>query len=563
MVRKIGLVSRTNRHINRYREIVTVLVKHGFGDLITRSNLDKYIDFGRKLLPGERERDVVSLSRWERIRMVLEELGPTFIKFGQIMSNRPDLVPQELIVELKKLQSAVPPFPEEEAKELVEEELGKSVDELFSDYTTAPIASASIAQVHRAVLKNGEEVAVKVQRPGIEQIIETDIEIMFHLAALMEKYVEEINLFDPVAIVAEFERSIKRELDFHIEAAAIERFGGNFQADRTIYVPTVYRDYSTSRVLTMEFIDGVKASSVEVLLAAGLDPKLLASRGADLVLKQVFEHGFFHADPHPGNLMALPGNVVCFLDYGMMGGISMKDRGYLSGILTGVVNQDAARITKTLLQLSATPHLKDADKLEYEIQALLEQYSYRSLKSMNMGLILSQLISLIISYRLKVPSHFYLLTKALITIEGAGRMLDPDFDMVTHAKPFAKKLLKERMNPLKLTKDLYLSAIDLSVLLRDLPSEVREILTQLKGGKIRIEFEHKGLEPIQETHNQISNRIAFAIVLAALLMSSALIVLAGIPPQWNGVPMIGIVGFLGAGIMGFWLLISILRHGKM
>ncbi|MCL0098310.1 AarF/UbiB family protein [Dehalococcoidia bacterium] len=563
MVRKIGLVSRTYRHINRYREIVTVLVKYGFDDLITRSNLEKYIDFGRKLLPGERKRDVVSLSRWERIRMVLEELGPTFIKFGQIMSNRPDLVPQELIVELKKLQSAVPPFPEEEAKELVEEELGKSVDELFSDYTTGPIASASIAQVHRAVLKNGEEVAVKVQRPGIQQIIETDIEIMFHLAALMEKYVEEINLFDPVAIVAEFERSIKRELDFHIEAAAIERFGGNFQTDRTIYVPTVYWDYSTSRVLTMEFIDGVKASSVEVLLAAGLDPKLLASRGADLVLKQVFEHGFFHADPHPGNLMALPGNVVCFLDYGMMGGISMKDRGYLSGILTGIVNQDAARITKTLLQLSATPHLKDADKLEYEIQALLEQYSYRSLKSINMGLILNQLITLIISYRLKAPSHFYLLTKALITIEGVGRMLDPDFDMVTHAKPFAKKLLKERMNPLKLTKDLYLSAIDLSVLLRDLPSEVREILTQIKGGKIRIEFEHKGLEPIQETHNQIGNRIAFAIVLAALLMSSALIVIAGIPPRWNGVPMIGIVGFLGAGIMGFWLLISILRHGKM
>ncbi|HBR10227.1 TPA: ABC transporter, partial [Candidatus Acetothermia bacterium] len=225
MVRKIGLVSRTYRHINRYREIVTVLVKYGFDDLITRSNLDKYIDFGRKLLRGKREEDVVSLSRWERIRMVLEELGPTFIKFGQIMSNRPDLVPQELIVELKKLQSAVPPFPEEEAKELIEEELGKSVDELFSDYTTGPIASASIAQVHRAVLKNGEQVVVKVQRPGIEQIIETDLEIMFHLAALMEKYVEEINLLNPVAIVAEFERSIKRELDFHIEAAAIERFG--------------------------------------------------------------------------------------------------------------------------------------------------------------------------------------------------------------------------------------------------------------------------------------------------------------------------------------------------
>ncbi|MCL0065645.1 AarF/UbiB family protein [Dehalococcoidia bacterium] len=563
MVRKIGLVSRTHRHINRYREIVGVLVKHGFGDLITSGNFEKYIDFGRKLLPRERKRDVIPLSRWERARMVLEELGPTFIKFGQIMSNRADLVPPELIVELKKLQSAVPPFPEEKAKKLVEEELGKSVVELFSDYTTAPIASASIAQVHRAVLKNGEQVVIKVQRPGIEQIIKTDLEIMFHLAALMEKYVEEMSLFNPVAIVAEFERSIKKELDFHIEAAAIERFGGYFHTDRTIYVPTVYWGYSTSRVLTMEFIDGIQVSNMDAILTAGLDPKLLASRGADLVLKQVFEHGFFHADPHPGNIMALQGNVVCFLDYGMMGGISIKDREYLSSILTGVVNSDASRITKTLLQISATPHFKKTDQLEYETQALLDQYSYRSLKSLNMGLILSQLINLIILYRLKAPPSFYLLTKALITIEGVGRMLDPGFDMVKHAKPFAKKLLKERMSPLKLTKDLYLSALDLSVLLRDLPSEVREILTQIKGGKIRIEFEHKGLEPMQETHNQISNRIAFAIVLAALLMSSALIVLADIPPRWNGVPMIGIVGFLGAGIMGFWLLISILRHGKM
>ncbi len=563
MVRKIGLMSRTYRHINRYREIVTVLMRHGFGDLITTSNVEKYIDFGRKLLPGERKREVISLSRWERIRMVLEALGPTFIKFGQIMSNRPDLVPQELIVELKKLQSAVPPFPQEEAKKLVEQELGKSVLELFSEYTVAPIASASIAQVHRAVLKNGEEVVVKVQRPGIEQVIETDIEIMFHLAALMEKYVEEINLFNPVAIVAEFERSIKREIDFDTEAVAIERFDRNFQTDRTIYVPTVYRNYSTSKVLTMELIDGVKIDSGEGLLAAGLDPKLLAGRGADLVLKQIFEHGFFHADPHPGNLMALPENVVCFLDYGMMGGISMRDREYLSSIFTSVINQDAARITKTLLQLSRTPHLKDADKLEYDIQALLQQYSYRSLKSINMGVMLSQLIGLILSYRLNAPPNFFLLTKVIITIEGVGRMLDPDFDMVKHTTPFAKKLLKERMNPLKLAKAIYLSAIDLSALLRDLPSHVRGILTQIEDGKIRIEFEHKGLELIQETLNQISNRIAFAIVLAALVMSSALVVLAGIPPLWHGIPLIGIVGFLGAGIMGFWLLISIIRHGKM
>jgi ubiquinone biosynthesis protein len=563
MARKIRSLGRTYHYINRYREIVTVLVKHGFGELITGANIEKYVDFGRKLFPGKREGQVISLSRWERVRMALEELGPTFIKLGQIMSNRPDLVPQNLIIELRKLQSAVPPFPEAEAKKLIEKEIGRPIGELFSDYTITPIASASIAQVHRAVLKNGKEVAVKVQRPGIEQIIKSDIEIMFHLAALMEKYVEEMSLLNPVAVVAEFERSIKRELDFSIEAAAIERFGRNFQTNPTIYVPTVYRDYSTSKVLTMEFIDGIKASNVETLLAAGLDPKLLASRGADLVLKQIFEHGFFHADPHPGNLIALPGNLICFLDYGMMGGISMRDRAQLSSLLIGVVSQDATRIARTLLQISGSLHLKDAVKLEYEIHSLLEQYSYQPVKTVNIGGVLSQLISLIINYRLTAPPSFYLLTKAIITIEGVGRMLDPDFDMIGHAKPFTRNLLKERMNPLKLLKDLYLSAIDLGTLLRDLPSDIREILTQIEEGKIRLAFEHKGLESMLETLNQISNRIAFAIVLAALVMSSALVVLAGIPPRWHGIPVIGIVGFLGAGIMGFWLLISIIRHGKM
>jgi ubiquinone biosynthesis protein len=406
-------------------------------------------------------------------------------------------------------------------------------------------------------------VAIKVQRPGIEQIIETDLEIMLHLATLMERHIQEMDILHPVAVVEEFERSIKREIDFNIEAAAIERFGRNFQNDSTIYVPKGYRDYSTSKVLTMEFIDGVKASSTEALINAGLDPKVLASRGADLVLKQVFEHGFFHADPHPGNMVALPGNVVCFLDFGMVGSLSLGHREALSNILVGVVNQDAAGITKTVLKLARNQYIEDVEQLEYEIYELLEQYSYRSLKSVNMGVLLNQMVSLVVKHRLKIPPNFYLLSKALITIEGVGRVLDPDFDMVKHTEPFAKKLLKERLNPLKLTKDFYLSAIDLSILLRDLPAETREILAQIKEGKTKIEFEHKGLDPMLRTHDQISNRLVFAIVLAALIVSSSLIVLSGIPPLWNGIPMIGIVGFLASGIMGFGLLISILRHGKM
>jgi len=563
MAHKRASLSRTYRHMTRYREIIQVLVKHGFGDLITRSNVERYIDRGRKLLPGRSDAEIASLSRWERVRMVLEELGPTFIKFGQIMSNRPDLLPQELIAELAKLQSEVPPFSDEEAKNLIEEELGRPVSEIFAEYSPTPIASASIAQVHRATLLHGEEVAIKVQRPGIEQIIKTDLEIMFDLATLMEKHIQEMDILHPVAVVKEFKRSIKREIDFNIEAAAIERFGRNFQDDDTIYVPKVYRDYSTRKVLTMEFIDGVKASSAEVLINAGLDPKLLASRGADLVLKQVFEHGFFHADPHPGNMVALPENVVCFLDFGMMGSLSLVHREALSNILVGVVNQDAAGITKTVLKLARNQYIEDAEQLEYEIYELLEQYSHRSLKSVNMGVLLNQMVSVVVKHRLRIPPNFYLLSKALITIEGVGRLLDPDFDMVKHTEPFAKKLLRERLNPLKLTKDFYLSVIDLSILLRDLPAETREILAQIKEGKTRIEFEHKGLDPMLKTLDQISNRISFSIVLSSLIVGSALIMRAEIPPKVYGVPIIGALGFVAAGVMGFWLLVSILRHGKM
>ncbi|HEX32540.1 MAG TPA: AarF/ABC1/UbiB kinase family protein [Candidatus Acetothermia bacterium] len=563
MVHRIGSLSRTYRHITRYREIIRVLVKHGFGDLVTRSNLERYVDRGRKLLPGQDDRKIASLSRWERIRMVLEELGPTFIKFGQIMSNRPDLVPQELIAELAKLQSDVPPFSDAEARDLIEEELDRPISEIFAEYSPTPIASASIAQVHKATLLNGEEVAIKVQRPGIEQIIKTDLEIMFDLAALMEKHIQEMDILHPVSVVVEFERSINKEIDFTIEATSIERFGRNFQDETTIYVPKVYRDYSTSKVLTMEFIDGVKASSAEVLINAGLDPKLLASRGADLVLKQVFEHGFFHADPHPGNMVALPGNVVCFLDFGMMGGISPAHREALSNILVGIVNQDAASITKTVLKLAHNQYIEDAEQLEYEIYELLEQYSYRSLKSVNMGVMLNQMVTLVVKHRLKIPPNFSLISKALITIEGVGRVLDPDFDMVKHTEPFAKKLLSERLNPLKLTKDFYLSAIDLSILLRDLPAQTREILTQIKEGRTRIEFEHRGLDPMLKTHERISNRISFSIVLSSLIVGSALIMRADIPPNVYGVPIIGALGFVAAGVMGFWLLISILRHGKM
>jgi len=563
MIRKIGLVNRTYRHINRYRQIITVLIKHGFGDLVSETNLAKYIDLGKKFIPWKKDKKTESLSRWERVRKVLEELGPTFIKFGQIMSNRPDLLPRDLIYELEKLQDSVPQFSGKDAQKLVENELGKPIYETFKNFETCPIASASVSQVHRAELIDGEEIVVKVQRPGIEHIIEIDLEIMLHFANLTEKYIKGMDILSPINVIKEFEKSIKKEIDFTIEASNIERFGRNFQDDMTIYVPKVYRDYSTKKILTMEFIDGIKVSNIDAILDTGNDPKIIGNRAADLVLKQVFEHGFFHADPHPGNILVLNNNVICFLDFGMMGICLPKYKEYLSNIIVGVVKKDPKIITKSLIKFSYIDNIKNIDELEYQISVLIEQYSYKSLKDLNIGDCLGQLIKLILEFKIKTPPDMYLLMKSLITVEGVGRKLDPDFNAVEHVEPFAKKILKERMNPLKLTKDIYLSMIEFAFFLRDFPSEIKAIFEQIKHGQLKLKFEHRGLEPMLKTHERISNRIAFAIVLASLIVGSSLIILSGIPPKWNNIPIIGILGFIAGGIMGFWLLISILRHGKM
>ena len=571
-IRKIGVISRTYRHINRYREVIAILVKYGFGEVLAKLDLQKHLNFGKgkSFILGKTAAEIAAVSHWGRVRMALEELGPTFVKFGQIMSTRPDMVPQELIIELEKLQDKVSPFSTEDARRIIEEELGNSIDRIFTDFSDSPVASASIAQVHKAVLPGGEEVAIKVQRPGIDRIIEVDLEIMLHLATLVEKHFkEELGILDPVGIVDEFARVIRKEQDFRIEVAHIERFATNFRADMTIHVPHVYHDYSSDKVLTMEFIGGLKISEITKAKAKvqaqnyGIDPKVVAARGANLVLKQIFEHGFFHADPHPGNIKVLKDNVICFLDYGMMGSLSARHREDLADVLIAIINKDETKITKTILKLSRYRQIEDSEKLESDIAELIELYAYRPLKELEIGNLLHRIASVVAECQLKVPRDFYLLAKALVTIEGVGKELDPEFNAVSHAEPFAEKIIWSRMSPRKLIEDFYLSALETRLLLRDLPSEARDILARVRQGEVKIKFEHKGLDPMLKTLDQTSNRTVFAIVLASLVIGSALMVLSGVPPKWHEIPIIGIIGFLGAGIMAFWLLFSILRHGKM
>jgi ubiquinone biosynthesis protein len=288
-----------------------VLLKHGLGDLVTRVGLYRQLGISRRFFTKRKaEAPLTPLTRWQRFRIVLEELGPSFIKLGQLASTRPDLVPPEACAEFEKLQDAVPAFPVSQVREIIETELGDSLKVLFKEFDETPVASASISQVHRAVLPDGTVTAIKVQRPGIRATIEVDLEIMFHLAELIEKRVQGISALDPVGIVSEFSRTIKRELNFDIEAGNIERFARNFQSDITIYIPKVYRHLSTDKVLVMEFVEGIKVSDLDALADANLNLKLIADRGADIILKQIFEHGFFHADPHPGNILVLPDNVI-------------------------------------------------------------------------------------------------------------------------------------------------------------------------------------------------------------------------------------------------------------
>jgi ubiquinone biosynthesis protein len=564
-IRKIGIVTRTYRHVNRYRQVLGVLIKYGFGELVESLRIAQYVEIGLQMISRGRREEVERLTRAQRVRLVLEELGPTFIKLGQVLSTRPDLVPPDLVHELEKLQKQVPPFPFAQAREIIETELHRPLHEIYERFDETPLAAASIGQVHRATLRDGDEVVVKVQRPGIRRTIEVDLEILLHLAVLAERHLEGARLHRPTKIVEEFARVIEQELDYAAEAAHLERFASQFIDDPTMYVPKVYRDATTSRVLTMEYVAGVHPTDVNVLRNAGLNPKLVVARGANLILKQVFEHGFFHADPHPGNIFVLPGDVICYLDFGMMGRLDLRLREEIADLIYGVVARDPPKATAALLRLAEhdLDVEPDARHIERDVAEFLDRHLVSRLQQLDLSKLLQQLLDLVSKHRLRIPADLVMMLKAVGTVEGLGLMLDPDFDMVATARPYVQRLKLDRMRPGRIAREFYEYSTDLLQLAREIPSGLRDLLQMAKRGQFRMGFEHRGLEKMLDTHEKISNRIAFAIVVAALIVGSSLIVLSRIPPQWYDIPVVGLVGFIAAGVMGFWLLVSILRHGRM
>jgi ubiquinone biosynthesis protein len=493
----------------------------------------------------------------------LEELGPTFIKLGQVLSTRPDLIPSKFTEEFSKLQDQVPAFSYDEIEAQIKSELGKSIKELFSIFDKKPVAAASLSQVHKAKLSNGRIVAVKIQRPQIENIIEADLAILFNLAKFLEKRLLGIRLYQPVEIIEEFARIIKRELDFIQEGHNIDKFQANFKDSQTVHVPRVYWRLTTSRILTMEFIDGTKISEIAKIKNSEFDRKKIAQRGIDAVLKQIFEDGFFHGDPHPGNIFVLKNNIIVLLDCGMVGYIDEETMNNMADLLIAVVAKDTNKIIKAFEEMDIISEEMNLKELRIDIREFVNKYYGVPLKQLEIGKIGEEVLEVMIRHQIKVPSDLVLLIKALVTIEAIGRDLDPEFDMVGHVKPFVKSLIKKRYSPSQVWKKGTDFLTDSIRLFWSLPEEFRWLVRKLKRGELNIGFQHKGLEKLINSIDKASNRFSFSIIIAALIIGSSLIIQSDKGPLLFDFPILGILGFLVAAILGLGLVTSILRSGKL
>jgi ubiquinone biosynthesis protein len=558
----IFTINRNLRNIRRYRDIVRVLFKYGFDNLLEYLNLHHLVRRGRRMLRRDTSA-IAEMAPAERMRLALEELGPTFIKLGQILSTRPDIVPHEFTAEFARLQDRVPSVEFAAIRGQVELELQGPIEAFFSRFDEEPLAAASIAQVHRARLKSGEEVVVKVRRPGVAELVATDIDALWGLAHLAQRHLPGSELYNPVGLVKEFSRTIRRELDFSREGHTIEKFRVNFRGDQTLHFPDVHWQCTTRGLLTMEYIDGIKVSDLQSLARQGLDRVVIARRGADSFLRQVLVHGFFHGDPHPGNVLILPGNVICLLDYGMAGRVDQTLRNYLADIIMCIVNRDMEELVALMLQSGDIVGEVNERVLRRDLSDFVDSYYDLPLKEIEVGRMMMEFIEIVTTHHIRLQPDLMLLAKALVSIEGMGRMLDPDFDMVGAVEPFIRHILKDRVSPRRVFGSAGSVAMSYVNLTRSLPRDLRDIINRLKRNSFKIDLEHRGLDRLIRELDKSVNRLSSSLIIAALIVGSSIVMQADKGPKLMGVSFFAFLGYAIAGFIGLWWVVAIIRSGRL
>ena len=553
----------TVRDLGRLQEIAGVLIRYGFGDMVRRIGMSAALERTGRMLHWDDPEAMAHMAPPERVRCALQDLGPTFVKLGQVMATRVDLLTPEWTTELGKLQNAVPALPFAQVRPQLVEDLGADPEAVFERLEEAPLAAASLAQTHRAWLADGSAVVLKVRRPGIRDTVEADLRLMARLAEIVEERAPDLRRYHPAEVVQQFSASLRRELDFAAEGRNAERIAANFAGHDEVVVPRVYWEWTSERLNVQECLQGIAGTDLAAVDAAGLDRAQLAATGADIVLKMVLEDGFFHADPHPGNIFYLPDGRIGVIDFGMVGRVSEQRRFQIVQLLHGLVERESAPVADVLMEWGEGGGEVDEARLQADVGAFVDQYRGVPLKDLHMGLMLTDVTTILRDNGLSLPPDLALMIKAFLTLEGMGRQLDPDFDMAGAARPFLQRVVLQRYSPRTLLKRSRRTALDAMELVGDLPRELRRLLRTARRGRLHMQVEVTSLKAFGEQVDRAANRLTMGVITAALVVGSSIVMNSaggGVSSRW--LLALGVLGFVGAGLIGLWILLSIWRSGR-
>ncbi|MBB5940470.1 ubiquinone biosynthesis protein [Xanthomonas arboricola] len=552
----------TVRDLGRLQEIASVLIRYGFGDVVRRIGMADVLERAGRLLHWQNAEEMLRMSAPQRVRRALQDLGPTFVKLGQVLATRVDLLPPEWIDELGELQNAAPALDYPQILPQLIEALGEEPTAIFARLEETPLAAASLAQTHRAWLHDGTAVVIKVRRPGIREVIEADLRLLARLAEIVEARAPDLKRYHPAAVVHQFTLSLRRELDFAGECRNAERIAANFQGHDEIVIPRVHWQWTCETLNVQDFVAGIGGRDLAGVEAAGLDRRQLARTGAEIVLKMVLEDGCFHADPHPGNIFYLPGERIAVIDFGMVGRISEQRRYQVVQLLHGLVTQDAEAVADILLEWTDGEVEVDEARLQLEIAAFVDQYRGVPLKDLRVGAMLGDVTALLRQHALALPADLALMIKTFLTLEGVGRQLDPDFDMAGAAAPYLERVMLQRFAPRAMARRGRRTVLGALELLGDLPRDTRRLLQAARRGRLQLNVETGSLKGFGDQVNRAANRLTMGIVTAALIIGSSIVMnsVGGISSRW--LLAIGVCGFVGAALSGVWILFSIWRSGR-